>query len=71
MTKTKRLIECIDNEGYEASLKKRKVYVQLRVPTAERHDLLRVIDETGEDYLYPTVFFHALRYRKQSEGTGL
>jgi hypothetical protein len=38
----------------------------LRDPTAEKHDLLRVIDESGDDYLYPKTFFNELSYRKQS-----
>jgi hypothetical protein len=53
-------VACIDNEGYVASLEKRKVYVALRDATAEKHDLLRVIDESGEDYLYPKNFFDEL-----------
>ena len=47
----KQLVVCIDNEGYAASLEKRKIYVALRDPSAEKHGLLRVIDESGDDYL--------------------
>jgi hypothetical protein len=57
---SKQLVVCIDNEGYAASLEKRKIYVALREPAAEAHDLLRVIDETGDDYLYPKAFFRAI-----------
>jgi hypothetical protein len=57
---SKQLVVCIDNEGYSASLEKRKIYVALRDPTAEKHRLLRVIDESGEDYLYPKMFFRAI-----------
>jgi hypothetical protein len=60
MTKAKHFVVCIDNVGYEASLEKRKIYVALRDPAAEKHDLLRVIDESGEDYLYPKTFFHEI-----------
>lgn len=60
MTKAKHFVVCIDNEGYEVSLEKRKIYVALRDPAAEKHDLLRVIDESGEDYLYPKAFFHEI-----------
>jgi hypothetical protein len=60
MAMTEKLVVCIDNEGYVASLEKRKVYVALRDATAEKHDLLRVIDESGEDYLYPKNFFDEL-----------
>jgi hypothetical protein len=54
---SKQLVVCIDNEGYAASLEKRKIYISLRDPTAEKHGLLRIIDESGEDYLYPKAFF--------------
>jgi hypothetical protein len=59
-SQSKQLVVCIDNEGYAASLEKRKIYVALRDPSAEKHGLLRVIDESGEDYLYPKMFFRAI-----------
>ncbi|MBX3707365.1 MAG: hypothetical protein KF911_12110 [Pseudomonadales bacterium] len=48
---------CIDNTGYPAALELRKVYLVLADEEAARHDLLRVIDESGEDYLYPASMF--------------
>jgi len=48
---------CIKNEGYPASLEVRKVYVTLPDTDAAQHGLLRVIDESSEDYLYPRDFF--------------
>jgi hypothetical protein len=48
-----RLVVCIDNEDYAASLKKRTIYVARRDPAAERRGLLRVIGESCDDYLYP------------------
>jgi hypothetical protein len=51
-TQTKPLVVCIDNEGYATSLEKRKIYIALRDAAAEKHGLLRIVDETGEDYLY-------------------
>lgn len=48
---------CIRSDGYEASLEPRKIYRILRDETAEARSLVRVIDESGEDYLYPTSFF--------------
>lgn len=48
---------CIDNRGYAASLGPRKVYRALRDPGAEQHGLLRVVDESCEDYLYPAWLF--------------
>jgi hypothetical protein len=57
---SKQLVVCIENEGYSASLEKRKIYVALRDPAAEKHRLLRVIDESGDDYLYPKMFFRSI-----------
>jgi hypothetical protein len=51
---------CIDNDGYPASLEKRKIYVLLPDRSAEKHRLVRVIDESGEDYLYPKTFFRII-----------
>ena len=54
MTKvTKRLVICVHNEGYEASLERRKIYVALPDARAEKLGQIRVIDESGEDYLFP------------------
>jgi hypothetical protein len=62
MTKqqSKRFVVCVDNKGYAASLEKRKIYLALRDPAAERHGLIRVMDESGEDYLYPKTLFRAI-----------
>jgi hypothetical protein len=59
-SRSKQLVVCVDNEGYAASLEKRKIYVALRDPVAEKHGLLRVIDESGDDYLYPKMFFRSI-----------
>jgi hypothetical protein len=59
-TQAKQLVVCVDNEGYVASLEKRKIYVALRDAMADKHDMLRVIDESGEDYLYPKALFRAI-----------
>jgi len=53
----KRFAVCLRNEGYEASLEKRKIYEVLPDLDAAKHDQIRVIDESGEDYLYPRLFF--------------
>ena len=62
MTKiqAKQLVVCINNEAYPASLEKRKIYVALRDAVAEKKGLLRIIDESGEDYLYPKTFFRSI-----------
>jgi hypothetical protein len=59
-TQTKQLVVCVDNEGYAVSLEKRKIYVSLRDAGAEKHGMLRIVDESGEDYLYPKTFFRAI-----------
>jgi hypothetical protein len=56
-SKEKRFVIRIRNEGYEVSLERRKVYEVIPDRASERHRLLRVIDESGEDYLYPEDFF--------------
>ncbi len=48
----KRYVLCISNAGYEDDLIVRKVYEVLPDETAERHNMLRIVDETEEDYLY-------------------
>ena len=48
---------CIENEGFEVSLEKRKVYRQLPDKPTTDESLIRVIDESGEDYLYPSDLF--------------
>ena len=52
---------CVDNSGYEASLEKRKLYEVLTDRAAEKHHQIRVVDESGEDYLYPEKFFAPVR----------
>ncbi|MDI7267650.1 MAG: hypothetical protein QME96_06620 [Myxococcota bacterium] len=51
---------CLSNRRYKASLIVRKVYVSVSDSDAERHGLLRVIDESGEDYLFPKSLFAAI-----------
>lgn len=53
------LLICIDNAGYAAALEQRKIYVALNDPDALREGLVRVVDESGQDYLYPRERFVA------------
>lgn len=57
---SKHLVVCIKNEGYPASLEKRKIYVALHDGAADRHGLVRIIDESGDDYLYPRALFRSI-----------
>lgn len=53
----RRFVLCVQNGTYKASLETRKVYRVLDDPIAERKSLLRVVDESGEDYLFPAGLF--------------
>ena len=53
----KRFVICVDNSGYEVSLERRKIYVSIPDAKAEKLGHLRVIDESGSDYLYPKSAF--------------
>jgi hypothetical protein len=55
----KRLFICLDNASYEVALERRKIYVALPDTKAERAGYLRIIDESGEDCLYPARRFVA------------
>ena len=55
--KSKTFGVCIKNRGYPASLETRKIYEMLADPWAAARGFVRVIDESGEDYLYPETYF--------------
>ncbi|OQX02922.1 MAG: hypothetical protein BWK73_41110 [Thiothrix lacustris] len=48
---------CIKNTDYEVSLELRKLYEILPDPNSENLGMVRVVDESGDDYLYPQTFF--------------
>lgn len=50
-------VVCLENGGYAASLEPRKIYRRIPDPRAESDDLIRIVDESGEDYLYPARYF--------------
>jgi hypothetical protein len=50
-------VVCIQNSGYPASLELHKIYRVLPDEDARREGDLRIIDESGEDYLYPAEWF--------------
>jgi hypothetical protein len=66
MTKTKarQLVVCVENDGYAVSLEKRKIYVALRDAVADKHHMLRIVDESGEDFLYPKTSFRPIALPK-------
>ena len=62
---TKRFALCIDNSGYPVSLDLHKVYAVLPDARAAEDDFLRVIDESGEDYLYSAKRFVSVELPQQ------
>lgn len=56
----RQLVLCLRNDGYEVSLERRKIYARLPDRDAAKHGQVRVIDESGEDYLYPSTLFAAV-----------
>jgi hypothetical protein len=57
MKREAEFVICIANQGYAASLELRKIYQVIPDKTASKLHQVRVIDESGEDYLYPDDFF--------------
>jgi hypothetical protein len=55
--KDSKFVICIENTKYPASLEKRKIYEVIPDAAAEKIELIRVVDESGEDYLYPAACF--------------
>lgn len=55
-----RFVVCIENSAYPASLELHKIYRVLPDEDAAREGDLRVVDESGEDYLYPAEWFAAV-----------
>jgi hypothetical protein len=58
---------CVNNEGYAASLELRKIYRVLIDDQAAEHHLIRVVDESGEDYLYPEDYFFSIELSQTLE----
>lgn len=48
---------CVDNSGHKASLVPRRVYLVIPDPRAAKDDLIRIVDESGEDYLLHKAHF--------------
>jgi hypothetical protein len=63
----KMFVVCIKNEGYAASLELRKIYEVVQDDLAADHQVIRVIDESGEDYLFPVDFFISIDLPKPVE----
>lgn len=61
------LLVCLRNEGYEVALEPRKIYAALPDADAKKHDQVRVVDESGEDYLFPASFFAPITLRGRAK----
>jgi hypothetical protein len=55
MKKKRTHVVCINNEGYKASLEVGKIYLALE--DADAHGMIRVVDSSGEDYLFDAARF--------------
>jgi hypothetical protein len=62
-----RYVLCVNNGSYKASLEPRKVYRVMADPAAEEKALLRVIDDSGEDYLFPASLFVPIDVPEKAE----
>ena len=60
-------VVCINNQDYQASLEVRKIYQIIPDSRAAEHQFIRVIDESGEDYLYPVAYFVPIELQKAVE----
>jgi len=67
MKREAQFVICIGNKGYPASLELRKIYQVLPDKAATRLHQIRVIDESGEDYLYPQDYFVPVRFPQAVE----
>jgi hypothetical protein len=54
---SRHFVVCIRNDDYPASLELRKLYEAFDDAFAKQHQLIRVVDESGEDYLFPIDYF--------------
>jgi len=65
--KVTKFVICIKNSGYPASLEKRKIYEVLPDSEADEIKQIRVIDESGEDYLFPVDYFVEATFSKNTQ----
>ena len=64
-----KFLVCIKNDDYPASLEVRKLYSRIPDPDAEQHGQVRIVDESGDDYLYPAEYFQAIELPVEVEKT--
>lgn len=61
-----KFLMCVKNDGYPASLEVRKVYQVIPDDDAAGLGFVRIVDESGEDYLFPSDFFVAIDLPKEA-----
>jgi hypothetical protein len=67
MNMNTRFAVCVDNSEYPASLEIHKIYRVVPDHDAEREGDLRIIDESGEDYLFPDRYFVMMDLPQETE----
>jgi hypothetical protein len=67
MTRAKHFAICVRNDGYEGTLELRKLYEIIEDLSAAKRNHVRVVDESGEDYLYPQSWFVAVQLPESVE----
>lgn len=63
----KNFVVCISNKGYPASLELRKLYQVVPDEQAAKLGQIRVVDESGQDYLYPEQYFAPVQLPQATE----
>lgn len=64
-----RFVVCIENTGYPASLELHKIYRVVADADAARDGDVRIVDESGEDYLYPAEWFVTVALPRRVRGS--
>lgn len=67
MEQESKFVVCIENKQYPASLEFGKIYRIVEDEKAVEHKMMRVVDESGEDYLYPERFFVPIKLPQLAE----
>ncbi len=67
MDESKHFAICVRNDGYAGALELRKLYAVVEDPSAEKRSYIRVVDESGEDYVYPKEWFVAVELPRALE----
>ena len=66
-TREHQFVVCIRNDDMPGSLEFRKLYEMIPDPNAAKHNLVRIVDESGEDYLYPESYFVPVKLPQAAE----